>query len=117
MTYRLLLVILLAVFTSCDRGPVPDSGLMPEIVQISASSDVTSVTLTANFKNDLFSKYNCGFYYGRDGGPMQKATGNVSGKIVKANISGLTPDTESVFKAYVSNGRTETCSQFPSAGI
>ena len=110
MTYRLLLVILFAVFTSCDRGPVPDSSWLPEMVDVSVEPGVYGAVLSAKVKGEF--QYGCeyGFYYGTTETDLQKIQSPCQDGVVSTTLTDLLPDTKYFFKAYVTNGRLETCS-------
>lgn len=109
--YRLLLALFLVVIiTSCDRGPVPDISWLPEMVDVSVEPGVDAAVLSAKVKGEV--QYGCeyGFYYGTTETELQKIQSPCQDGVVSTTLKALLPDTKYLFKAYVTNGRVETCS-------
>ena len=112
MTYRILLVVLSAVITSCERASVPENGWVPEVVSLSSESGMTDAELTAVLKNEPSGVYEYGFYYRVTGSESYSRTSaSYDAGTFTATLSGLKPLTEYEVMAYVSNGRSEICSK------
>ena len=112
MAYRILLVVLFAVITSCERASVPENGWVPEVVSLSSESGTTDVELTAVLKNEPSGVYEYGFYYRETGsGSYNRTSASYDTGTFTATLSGLKPLTEYEVMAYVSNGRSEICSE------
>ena len=75
-----------------------------------ARPDITSVELDARTRLTVSSGLRCGFYYGTSSTSLKRLDAMTSGKYFVASVTGLLPDTEYLYKAYVSNGRGEICS-------
>ena len=110
MTYRFLLAVLLAVFASCDRAPMPDASWLPDIVDVSVEPGVYSTVLSAKVNGEIQHGCECGFYYGTTETDLQKIQSPCQDGVVNTSLTDLLPDTKYFFKAYVTNGRLETCS-------
>ena len=110
MTYRFLLAVLLAVFASCDRAPMPDASWLPDIVDVSVEPGVYSAVLSAKVKGDTHDGCEYGFYFGTTETDLQKIQSPCQDGVVSTSLTDLLPNTKYFFKAYASNGRVEACS-------
>lgn len=110
--YRLYLVVFLAVITSCERGPVPESDWMPEVVSMTSEPGTTDAKLIAHLKNVPYGVCECGFYYRVAGAVSYNRVAAVRDALtLTATLSGLLPLTEYEFMVYISNGKGELSSE------
>ena len=107
MTYRFLLAVLLAVFVSCDRAPMPDASWLPEMVDVSVEPGVYGAVLSAKVVGEFQDACGYGFYYGITETDLRKISSPCENGMVNSDVSGLLPGTKYYFRAYVSNGVTE----------
>ena len=96
---------------SCQRGPVPSADWMPVFVSTEAQVRGNSAVLTAALESGLSEGFEYGFYYGTPGAVQKNVTARFQDSHMVAEVSSLEYDCSYVFKAYISNGRTEMCSQ------
>lgn len=97
----------LAVISSCDKAPVPESSWVPEFARLYSVPGTTSAELVAELKTTPSGGTRYAFYYGTDQTVIKRIEATQSGKTIRANVSGLTPEIKYYFNAYVSNGRIE----------
>ena len=96
---------------SCQRYPDPYTEGVPAFVSIESHVQGSSVVMTAVLKKDLPNKFECGFYYGLKGTAQKKVEAQLQGNRVTLEQSGLMSASNYTFKAYMTNGRNERCSQ------
>ena len=96
---------------SCQRGPVPSADWMPVFVSTEAQVRGNSAVLTAALESGLSEGFEYGFYYGTPGAVQKNVTARFQDSHMVAEVSSLEYDCSYVFKAYISNGRNEMCSQ------
>ena len=96
---------------SCAAEPDPAPDHIPEIKSISAEVKMNMCTLSCMLSSKLSSKYEVGFYYGYTAHNMKKVpVGSSSSNDFSFLLTSLDYETNYVYKAYVSNGRNEGCS-------
>ena len=91
-------------------APQPELEWVPEIKLISAKVSENTCELTAVVSDVMSDEYDYGFMYGEDEDSMQMLLAQLDDKIFRSSLASLDYDTEYVYKAYVSNGRNEICS-------
>lgn len=96
---------------SCQRYPDPYTEGVPEFVSIESHVQGSSVVMTAVLEKALPNKFECGFYYGLKGTEQKKVEAQLQGSRVILEQSGLMSASNYTFKAYITNGRNERCSQ------
>ena len=96
---------------SCQKGPVPSADWMPVFVSTEAQVHGNSAVLTAALESGLSEGFEYGFYYGTPGAVQKNVTARFQDSHMVAEVSSLEYDCSYVFKAYISNGRNEMCSQ------
>ena len=96
---------------SCQRYPDPYTEAVPEFVSIESHVQGSSVVMTAVLEKALPNKFECGFYYGLKGTEQKKVEAQLQGSRVILEQSGLMSASNYTFKAYITNGRNERCSQ------
>lgn len=96
---------------SCAAEPDPAPDHIPEIKSIYAEVKMNMCTLSCMLSSKLSSKYEVGFYYGYTAHNMKKVpVGRTSSRDFALELTSLSYETNYVYKAYVSNGRNEVCS-------
>ena len=80
------------------------------MVDVSVEPGVDAAVLSAKVKGEV--QYGCeyGFYYGTTETELQKIQSPCQDGVVSTTLTPLLPDTKYFCKAYVTNGRYETCS-------
>lgn len=106
-----ILFLCLLMALSCQRYPDPYTEGVPAFVSIESHVQGSSVVMTAVLKKDLPNKFECGFYYGLKGTAQKKVEAQLQGSRVTLEQSGLMSASNYTFKAYITNGRNERCSQ------
>lgn len=96
---------------SCQRYADPYTEGVPEFVSIESHVQGSSVVMTAVLEKALPNKFECGFYYGLKGTEQKKVEAQLQGSRVILEQSGLMSAGNYTFKAYITNGRNERCSQ------
>ena len=96
---------------SCQRYPDPYTEAVPEFVSIESHVQGSSVVMTGVLEKALPNKFECGFYYGLKGTEQKKVEAQLQGSRVILEQSGLMSASNYTFKAYITNGRNERCSQ------
>ena len=96
---------------SCQRYPDPYTEGVPAFVSIESHVQGSSVVMTAVLEKALPNKFECGFYYGLKGTAQKKVEAQLQGNRVTLEQSGLMSASNYTFKAYMTNGRNERCSQ------
>lgn len=96
---------------SCQRYPDPYTEGVPAFVSIESHVQGSSVVMTAVLEKALPNKFECGFYYGLKGTAQKKVEAQLQGNRVTLEQSGLMSASNYTFKAYITNGRNERCSQ------
>lgn len=96
---------------SCQRYADPYTEGVPEFVSIESHVQGSSVVMTAVLEKALPNKFECGFYYGLKGTEQKKVEAQLQGSRVILEQSGLMSASNYTFKAYITNGRNERCSQ------
>lgn len=91
-------------------APQPELEWVPEIKLIFAKVSENTCELTAVVSDVMSDEYDYGFMYGEDEDSMQMLLAQLDDKIFRSSLASLDYDTEYVYKAYVSNGRNEICS-------
>lgn len=94
--------------------PHPDVTGLPEIKSVSAEVTGNTCELTAEISDASHPGYEIGFMYGKDEGAMDRVQAQSDGAVFKCRLLDLEYDTGYVYKAYVSNGRNEICSDVES---
>lgn len=96
---------------SCAAEPDPAPDHIPEIKSISAEVKMNMCTLCCMLSAKLDSSYEVGFYYGYAADNMTKVpVGRTSSRDFALQLTSLSYETDYVFKAYISNGKNEICS-------
>ncbi len=96
---------------SCAAEPDPAPDHIPEIKSISAEVKMNMCTLSCMLSAKLDSSYEVGFYYGYAADNMTKVpVGRTSSRDFALQLTSLAYETDYVFKAYISNGKNEICS-------
>lgn len=107
--YKILGIgIALLCLLSC--APKPELEWIPEIKSVSAEVMDNSCVLKAEASADLPGGYTCGFLYSKTEDNLQRVQTNPEGKKFNYTLESLEYETEYFYKAYVSNGRNEICS-------
>ena len=102
-------LMVLASLLSCT--PQPSDLRMPEIGRVEAMPANNGCTLTITFAERLSGEYEIGFYYGMSEAVMSKVTAEQdSPSSFSSRLTDLEYDSEYVYKAYISNGYNEICS-------
>ena len=103
--------VIIAVLALFSCAPQPSDIRMPEIARVEAVPANNGCTLVVTFE-ELFSReYEIGFYYGLSDAQMSKVTAEQdSPASFTSRLTALEYDTEYFYKAYVSNGYNEICS-------
>ena len=92
-------------------APKPELEWIPEIKSVSAKVTDNTCVLTAETSAELAGGYDCGFLYGKTKDNMQRVKASAEGKKFNFILESLDYDTDYVYRAYVSNGRNEICSE------
>lgn len=102
-------LMVLASLFSCT--PQPSRLQMPEIGRVEAMPANNGCTLTITFAERLSGEYEIGFYYGLSEDEMSKVAAEQDSPASFTSIlTALEYDTEYVYKAFISNGYNEVCS-------
>ena len=92
-------------------APKPELEWIPEIKSVSAKVTDNTCVLTAETSAELAGGYDCGFLYGKTKDNMRRVKASAEGKKFNFILESLDYDTDYVYRAYVSNGRNEICSE------
>ena len=92
-------------------APKPELEWIPEIKSVSAKVTDNTCVLTAETSAELAGGYGCGFLYGKTKDNMRRVKASAEGKKFNFILESLDYDTDYVYRAYVSNGRNEICSE------
>ena len=92
-------------------APKPELEWIPEIKSVSAKVTDNTCVLTAEISAELAGGYDCGFLYGKTKDNMRRVKASADGKKFNFILESLDYDTDYVYRAYVSNGRNEICSE------
>lgn len=100
-------IVLLGLLSCVPQPNVVD---VPQIQSVSAEVTGNTCELTAEVSDVLHPGYVAGFMYGKSEDDMQRVAAQSEESVFKSKLSSLDYDTEYLYKAYVSNGRNEVCS-------
>ena len=92
-------------------APKPELEWIPEIKSVSAKVTDNTCVLTAETSAELAGGYDCGFLYGKTKDNMRRVKASAEGKKFNFILESLDYDTDYVYRANVSNGRNEICSE------
>lgn len=91
-------------------APQPKVGQIPEI-ELSAEVEMNECRLGASLIEGLEGEYDAGFYYGLSEEELIKVSAQwESSALFTVSLTSLKYDTEYFYKAYISNGYNEICS-------
>ena len=108
--YKIIgIVVMFLCLLSC--APKPELEWIPEIKSVSAKVTDNTCVLTAETSAELAGGYDCGFLYGKTRDNMRRVKASAEGKKFNFILESLDYDTDYVYRAYVSNGRNEICSE------
>ena len=110
IVFKIISLLCLYGLFSCENGPVPDEAWKPEIVSVTSVPSANSARLKAVLRSELPAVYEYGFYYGPDKESLKKVAALYGEKSFTAELKDLDASTQYFFKAYVSNGLTQVCS-------
>lgn len=100
-------IVLLGLLSCVPQPNVVD---VPQIQSVSAEVTGNTCELTAEVSDVLHPGYLAGFMYGKSEDDMQRVAAQSQESVFRSKLSSLDYDTEYLYKAYVSNGRNEVCS-------
>ena len=96
---------------ACTPEPDPAFDHIPQIKSVFADVKMNMCTLSCTLSSKLKSNCEVGFYYGLTADSMKKVpVESASSKDFVLMLTSLYYETDYVYKAYVSNGRNEICS-------
>lgn len=95
-------------------APQPELEWVPEIMSVSAMVDENTCELTAVMSEALSEDHEFGFMYGEDEESMQRVPARLEDKTFMISLASLEYGTDYFYKAYVSNGHNEICSDMQS---
>ena len=96
---------------ACTPEPDPAFDHIPQIKGVFAEVKMNMCTLSCTLSAKLDSRCEVGFYYGLTADSMKKVpVESASSKDFVLMLTSLYYETDYVYKAYVSNGRNEICS-------
>ena len=99
-----------AILCLLSCAPQPELEWVPKIKSQSATVTDNVCVLMAEASTDLADGYSCGFFYGKTEDNMHRVKAKADGKNFEYTLYSLDHETEYLYKAYVSNGRNEICS-------
>ena len=95
-------------------APQPELEWVPEIKLISAKVSENTCELTAVMSEALSEDHEFGFMYGEDEESMQRIPARLEDKTFMISLASLEYGADYFYKAYVSNGHNEICSDMQS---
>ena len=98
---------------SCAVKPEPELTWKPDFVQVSAYSELSTVTLVAELSSPG-GVSECGFMWGRSKEKMNVVYSTLKHNAFTAVLTNLEYGTEYIYKAFVANGHNTICSELSS---
>lgn len=109
MNYKVLhnlisIVLTIFSFLSCTQRPEISESWIPSIVKVNARVNINEVTLSAEVASEHGENLECGFFYGKATGDLERMPSEIKGKIFSVVLPALDYDSEYEYHAFVSNG-------------